>query len=381
MTTAGLIVREIRHRKLNFVLSVLAILTAAALFVAFYMTGEASREETTRYMRDLGFNLRIVPKDTDMGEFLVNDYSSLTMPEDCVKRMVNHEGLLYNHLVAMLEKKVAWRDRTIILTGTAEEVAPPGKRKPPMIFSVEPGQAVVGFELARSLSIKPGDEIDLFGQRLHVSRCLPESGGPDDVRVYTNLKDAQQALGLPGQINEIKALECLCLVPGKDQLAELRAQLEQILPEAKVIKIQAIAQARQNQRIMMDRVIGVAMPFVLVVCAAWVGVLALLNVRQRRQEIGILRALGYGAGRIASLFLGKAVLAGVLGAGFGFVVGTVLALALGPALFPVTANKIVPAYHLLVWLALVAPVFAAVASLIPTMVAVTQDPAETLSEE
>ena len=132
---------------------------------------------------------------------------------------------------------------------------------------------------------------------------------------------------------------------------------------------------------MMDRVVGVAMPFVLVACAAWVGVLALLNVRQRRQEIGILRALGYGAGKVASLFLGKAVLAGVLGAGFGFAIGTALALAFGPVLFPVTANKIAPAYPVLGWLAIAAPAFAALASLIPTMVAITQDPAVTLIEE
>jgi len=130
----------------------------------------------------------------------------------------------------------------------------------------------------------------------------------------------------------------------------------------------------------MERGFGIAMPFVLVVCAAWVGILAMLNVRQRRSEIGILRALGYGSGKITSLFLGKAVLAGVLGAAAGFATGTGLALAYGPELFPITAGKIEPAYDVLGWLLAAAPAFAAVAGFIPAMVAVTQDPAVTLRE-
>jgi putative ABC transport system permease protein len=112
-----------------------------------------------------------------------------------------------------------------------------------------------------------------------------------------------------------------------------------------------------------------------------VGVLALLNVRQRRSEIGILRALGYGSGRIAGLFLVKAVLAGLLGAGIGFGLGTWLALVYGPEVFRVTASKIQPEWAVLAWLLIAAPALAALATLIPAMVAVAEDPAVTLREE
>ena len=82
------------------------------------------------------------------------------------------------------------------------------------------------------------------------------------------------------------------------------------------------------------------MPLVLLVCAAWVGLLAMINVRERRQEIGILRALGYGSGRIGWLFLGKALGLGLVGAAIGFGIGTGAALTWGPAIFKVTASKL-----------------------------------------
>jgi len=381
MTTFGLILREMAYRKLNFLLSVLAIVIAVTLFVSFFTTGEASKRETTRLMRDIGFNLRIIPERTDMDDFWIAGFSRHSMPEEYVELMTSRRDLLYNHLVATLQRTVSWRDRTIILTGISEEVAPPGKRKSPMIAPVEPGTVRVGFQLARGQGLEEGDEIDILGRRFTVAQCMPESGSDEDVRVYGDLADVQGLLGLEGQINEIKALECLCLTATGDRLTDLRSQLEEILTEAKVIKIQAIALARQSTRAMIERYFGLGMPFVLVVCAAWVGLLAMLNVRQRRQEIGILRALGYGSARVASLFLGKAVIVGALGAGLGFAIGTALALKFGPGVFEVTAKMIKPAFGLLYWLLPVSPAFAALASLIPTMVAVTQDPAVTLREE
>jgi len=161
----------------------------------------------------------------------------------------------------------------------------------------------------------------------------------------------------------------------------LREELEQILPAAKVIELRAIAKAREKQRIMVDDYFAIIIPIILVVCAAWIGVLAMINVRDRQNEIGIMRALGYGSVTISFLFLGKALIIGILGAAIGFFVGTALALKLGPDVFEITAKMIKPAYNLLVWALIAAPLFACLSSFIPTMIAVTQDPAVTLGDE
>jgi putative ABC transport system permease protein len=195
------------------------------------------------------------------------------------------------------------------------------------------------------------------------------------------LKDVQRITNMPGRINEIKALNCLCRDPKQDPLTVLREQLERVLPETKVIQLRAIADAREKQRRTIERYLAFVMPFVLVVAVGWVGVLAMLNVRERRQEIGILRAIGHGSGRIAAMFLGKAIVVGLLGGALGFAVGTGLAIVYGPEIFRITAKMIRPMYPLLGWSLVGASAFAALASFIPTTVAVTQDPAVTLSQE
>lgn len=390
MKTLLLIFKEIIHRKLNFLLSVLATVTAVALFVSFFTTGEASKRETARLMRDMGFNLRIIPKETDMGMFWTTGFSEYTMPEEYVNEFDNRKDVSYNHLIATLQERITWNGIQAILTGIApKEIIPPGKKKRPMTFALEPktaytierGTVYLGFELASKLGIKRGDKVDILGKSFTVARRRPETGTDDDIRIHAHLRDVQSILKKEGQINEIKALDCACFDPGKDAITILREELEKVLPEAKVILVGNIAAAREKQRLMMEGYFSLIIPIALVVCAAWIGVLAMMNVRERQQEIGIMRAIGYGSGSITLLFLGKALIVGVVGAAAGFAIGTILALQLGPDIFKITAKAIKPAYGLLGWLLIASPAFAAISSFIPTVMAITQDPAITLRAE
>ncbi|MHC4461032.1 MAG: ABC transporter permease [Planctomycetota bacterium] len=382
MTILGLIFKEIIHRRINFILGLLAVLIAVGLFISFFTAGQASNRETARLMRDMGFNLRIIPKETDMSKFWMAGFSEHTMPEEYIDTFASQKGISYNHLVATLQAKILWQGVEVILTGLAPERCPPGREKPPMSSEIiKQGTAYIGYELAKRVKLKKGKTIDIRGKTLTVAKTLSESGGVDDIRIQCHLQDAQDILNLKGEINEIKAIDCLCFVLTDDPLAILREELAAVLPEAKTIQMKPMATARAETRQLVRNVFAVIMPIVVVACGAWIGVLAIMNVRDRQQEIGIMRALGYGSGRITLLFLGKAVIIGLLGAAVGFFTGTALALHFGPGIFKITAKAIKPEYVWLVWSLIVAPVFAAVSSFIPTMIAVTYDPAVTLREE
>ncbi len=81
------------------------------------------------------------------------------------------------------------------------------------------------------------------------------------------------------------------------------------------------------------------------------------------------------------MFLDKAALLGLAAATVGAVLGTWTVLEFGPSLFPVT-KKAIQANPTLAWqLVVTTPVFAAFASFIPAMLAVSHDPAETLRED
>lgn len=377
-----LILKEIINRKFNFLLATIAMVTAVAMFVSFFTTSEASKRETIRLTRDMGFNLRIIPRETNMDQFWTTGFSELTIPEEYVLRFATRKDFSYAHLTATLHKKITWRDMDAILTGISPEIEPSGKKKSSMSFIIKPRTAIIGYELASSTGLKKGDIVDILGKQFTVDKTLSETGSDDDVRIYAQLEDVQEILDMEGRINEIKALNCLCLLSeDEDPLVVLRRQLSQVLPEAKVIMNRTIAVARERQRHMLEKYFAFIMPFIVVICAAWIGTLAMINVRERRQEIGILRAIGYGGGKIAGLFLGKALLLGILGAVLGFGIGTVLSLIYGPDIFKVTAKMVQPIYGLLGWSLIAAPLFAMLSTFIPTMIAITQDPAQTLREE
>lgn len=381
MSVIRMVLKEMWHRKVNFALAVLAVTTAVAFSVAFFTAAKASERETARLMLSMGYNVHIIAKDADAGAFLLNGIPDKTMPADYLEKLATQQSISYNHLLATLEGRMNWRGMDIVLTGIAPEVCPPGQKKPPMTFQVDPWAVYVGYRIAESLQVKEGQMISLGGKDLKVKKCLSESGGLDDVRMQCHLGDAQEILNQPGRITGIKAVDCLCFAKG-DPVAVLRKEIGDILPEAQVLQVKAIANARAKQRQMVHGIFALMLPFVVAACAVWIGVLAAMNVRDRQQEIGLLRALGYDAGAICLLFLGKAVLVGLVGAGVGFLLGTTLGLAYGPGVFEITAKAMIHwEPSLLVFACILAPLFAIVASLIPTMIAITCDPAEALREE
>ena len=377
----SLIIKEILSRKTNFILGMIAVITAVTFFVSFFTSSEASNRETVRLTRDMGFNLRIIPKETNMNDFWLTGFSNITMPEDYVLRFNHFKDFSYAHLTATLHKKITWQNMNVILTGISPEIEPSGKKKAPMVFSIEPSTVYLGYEISKAFKLKKGDKIDLFGNEFTIVKTLTENGSDDDIRIFAPLVEVQNILDMSGKINEIKALDCLCLIDSQtDALQLLRDQLNQVLPEGKVILNQTIATAREKQRHMFERYFALLIPFLILVSAIWIGTLAFFNVKERKQEIGILRALGYGADKIAYLFLGRAVLLGIIGAVFGFIIGTAFSLVYGPDIFIVTAKSIEPIYSLLIWSIVAAPLFAAVSSFIPTMIAISTDPALILRE-
>ena len=463
MTLFRLLVAEIRYRKLNFVLSLLAVVVAVMLFVAGPMlvdgyqqqtqselsewqerVGEAENlveaakaemgkvqkqtaaelarlgDETRKTMLGMGFNLVIVPAGTNMSDFWAADFADRYMPQEYVGRLAKDRRLtLVTHLVATLQGRIEWENRKVLLVGYLPETPQAHlAAKKPMGYEVRPGTALLGHELGRGR--KEGEKITVLGREFTIARLLPEQGSKEDISIAVHLGDAQALLRKPGQINQIMALDCQC--PGAN-LALIRGQLARILPQTQISEFRSIAVARAEQRALVEakqqeilagmqenvrqreqifaerrqvlekmeasrfRVLGiietltdVVTPLVVLASAVWVGLLALANVRQRRTEIGLLRALGKGSGRIATLFLGKAVLTGAVGAVLGVLLGAGIARWLGTRALEVSADYFPLRLDILLCALGGAPLVSAVASYLPTLTALLEDPAVVLRE-
>jgi len=86
-------------------------------------------------MRDMGFNVRIISKETNRSKFLDTGFSGHTMPEEYINRFADREDISYNYLIATLQEKITWNGVQAILTGIApKEVIPLGKKKRSMSF-------------------------------------------------------------------------------------------------------------------------------------------------------------------------------------------------------------------------------------------------------
>ena len=377
-----LILKEISFRKGHTIIMLCGLISVTALMTAYLSTESAAERETKRVARDLGFNLRILPKQTNMDLYWFQGFSDQTMPEATVERLANYQGVFmtYNHLMASLRQKITMGGGDVILVGVAPTITSPDKKKRPMGFTIKTGTLHLGYQVGQRLGLKPGDTLELLGQDFKIEKVMVEYGTEEDVYVYGTLKDVQGIAGKPGQINEIKAIDCLCLTADQDPISILREELEKILPEAKVIQDRVQADARARQRQMVQRKFEFLSPFLMVCGAIWVAVLSALNVRERRSEIGIWRALGKGGGFIAGLVIGKAMIIGFFGGFIGFWVGNSMALEVGPSIFQITAKAIKTEWSYLAWSLILTPLLAAAASFIPAMLAVTQDPAETLRE-
>lgn len=466
MSMFRLLKAELWHRKLNITLSLLALVAAATLFVASptllggyrneseqqlsamqaatevalaKMQAETDDElqkmekkaesdlaqldkRTKRIMRDLGFNLRIVHKNTDLTQ-LYAAFVAFDMPEEYVARLADSPEITkIVHLVATLKQMVQWEGKSRLLVGFAPEATQTHiEKKAPMGFQIKPGTVYLGAVSGEGHAV--GDTVDILGKEFKIDRILPAHGtAEEDIAICMHLKDAQEVLDKPARISEILALGCKCKTI--ERIEEITQQLELVLPEAKVMEHRTaaiarddqrklivnhyaqtmadyranreriVAQEKQSQQQIVDRevdqrtsVIGlltsvtsVVTPLVILVCAIWVGMLAWSNVRERRVEIGLLRALGKSSSSIAGLFLGKAVLLGLGGGAIGCAFGYLLARWLATSVLGVDVANFTPSMLASCCAFLGTPVVAAMASYLPTLSAVNQDPAVVLMD-
>lgn len=423
MTVARLIRREILHRKLSFALGVLSVAVAAGVLVAqvtllkkhdarteqILAEKEAETKAAMAKLEDdvrkitvkMGFNVLILPKAQALGDLYDDDKTPLSMPEEYSARLARSRVATINHVLPTLTRKVKWpeRARKVILTGVKGEVVIHSGSQKPILETVAPGHAVVGYELHKSLQLQAGQPLRFMGRDFQVSKLMEERGNSDDITLWINLAEAQRLLDCPDAINAILALECNC---SADRLAKIRDEIASLLPDTRVVEFasQAIGRAeartraaqqaeeslqqekagRARLRAQRESFAALLVPAVFLAAAVWIALLTLLNVRDRRTEIGVLRALGVRSYQVLLIFIGKAVLMGLAGALLGSLGGLLGGSFASESLLHRLQSGLTSLDTLaLVFLA--APLLAAIAAWIPALLAAQQDPAKVLQEE
>ncbi len=165
-------------------------------------------------------------------------------------------------------------------------------------------------------------QASLFGESALFSSQLSEA-------VY-----AAQTSGLPSAVTDIYQSATARFAAGASA-AEIQAIKEALAAEG--LRGVTLADQLGSFQTVLDAIIGVLNAFaVIALIAAGFGIIntLLMSVQERTREIGLMKAMGLGAGKIFALFSAEAVFIGFLGSA----IGSLVAIALGSVISEVLAN-------------------------------------------
>jgi len=387
MNSLRLVIKELIYRRISSLVILTTVIVASSVSIAIYTLSKASENETRKIMREQGLNLYIFPKGTNLIDFYsVNN--TQTFPEASVEVLAESKTFdAVRHLTGILQVKMPeWKDANgsvhqIILFGYKDEAIQRYlSRQETMGFDVKKGTVQLGDRVAKN--VKPGAPFIIEGSdgKSHsfiVDLRLEEGKGMRDQGVSFHLEDLQMLLGMEGEINKIEALGCVC---HDGRIKNARSQVQDIFSDLEVTEISSIADARENQRLMMNKYGAFIIPFVIISALLITGLLFHQNVRARHQEIGLLIAMGRSSYTILFMILFKAFVLGLTGGIIGFFTGSWIAEYVGKEIFRFTAFSIEPVWSVFYYIIFIFPLLWMISSWIPALLATRIDAARILSE-
>ncbi|MHB0956240.1 MAG: ABC transporter permease [Pirellulaceae bacterium] len=403
MRLRTLVWREIFERKSQLATSFLAILLGITVIVSIKNITFYSEKAVAREMDSLGANILVLPKSATLQNYYAADMQGDTIPEEYVTQlaMSSLEGL--DNLSPKLSVPVEIAGESCTLTGILPKSEfqakaswagagifsrPAGCGAMPtlpfaegdkkslvrqrVIDNLASDEALVGADVAAALSLEEGASLTVLGQAFKVTAILPQTGTVDDSRIFAHLHRVQDLTAKGPVVNAIEIVGCCQEISNG-----LVQKINTLLPEAKVVTITQIADAQIKMNHMMSRLSFIFLVIILFVGGAGIANYMYANVFERRREIGTLMALGASSFLILRIFLLKALLLGVVGGVGGYVLGTVLAMTLGPQLAGV---PVLPMPLLALWALLISVGLTLTASFFPARRAARLDPCATFQE-
>lgn len=235
-----------------------------------------------------------------------------------------------------------------------------------------PGELMAGASLGDALRLREGAIIALGEGRVPFRVTAVFEKGPDeDSMLIMPLASAQRLLGIDG-------VNAILLSADTRRLHEVEEWVRKLHPSLSVRTLRQVAVAE-------ERILARVQLLMLLVTAVvlFSSVIALAstmnaNVIERREEIGLLKAMGARRSDIRNFFLAEAALSGLCGAVLGYLAGLLAAEAVSRAAF----GSYVPVSVLLLPAALLTGMAIAVLSTtVPVTGAMKVSPAQILRGE
>ena len=210
----------------------------------------------------------------------------------------------------------------------------------------------VGQKLAERVHLHVEAELEMRTQQAEVGCVVSQVrsfGATEDDQVFVALSTAQHLTGLPGRVSLLQLS-----VPGTP--AEIESYIDLLKRTFPNVNVRPIRQFTEGEAKIYNRISGIltaTVALVLILTGLCV-MAAMTNVAmERRNDVGLMKAIGGATRRVLRLFLAEAALLGLAGGLLGAAIGMLLSIWLGKTVFSVAAQPRLIVYPVAVALTII----------------------------
>jgi putative ABC transport system permease protein len=335
MRLIDITLKNLRRRATRFALLIIGLTVGVSTVIALMTITDALNQDIADTLDEYGANILILPRSNDLslsyGGVTVGT-AAYDINELDVADLEALTGIKNARNISVVAPKllgvVEVEQQPVLMAG----VDFPEELRLKQWWTVEgekPGEpfdALAGARLAQTMGLRPGSTILVNERSFVITGVLAENGAQDDDILFVDLGAAQEMLSRPAAITlvEVAALCTAC------PIEEMVAQISEAMPQARVSAMRQAVTLRMETVGQLSR-FAVAVSIIVVVIGGLVVMTTMLgSVTERRQEIGLFRALGFRRGHIMQVILSEAALMSLLAGLLGWLLGLGAARLVAP---------------------------------------------------
>jgi putative ABC transport system permease protein len=332
-----LVWRLVRGNRGRLTVALVALVSGAAVISALLNLELDLERKLTREFRSLGANVVLASKpdaQTASARTATRSLLSESSITTGLKSMNSHEvsaSAPYLYIVARAG------DTPVVVAGTwldqAQALAPTWKIEGTRVGSRDDlAHCLVGRNVAGRFNLRPGSRLDLtyLSQSVRVTVAgVIDTGGSEDDQIFLNLPVVQKLAATPDGI-ELWQFS----VTGTN--AAMSRFLQALAAQFPALDVRPIRQVTQAEGDLLNRIrgliVGMALLILVLTALCVLATMAALAM-ERRQDVGLMKALGGSISRVMALFLAEVGALGAVGGLLGCFVGVALSDWMGRRVF------------------------------------------------
>jgi putative ABC transport system permease protein len=314
----------------------LALGASAALTAALLNLQVDARDRLTKEFRVFGANIIVAPRNTRSSGAVTLDEPVVEQVRQSLPPHASADSYLY--LVASVSTAHPTQPVNAVVAGKrTEHIDQSTLRSAVPTPRDNTNLCLVGFKAAQQLQLQPGATLTLKNEKREevcTSEIADPRGDAQDSQIVVNLDAAQRLASLPNKVSLIQLS-----VPGTPrQIRECIATLAQNISAADVHGLRQFTDAEAKIYTRVSGLLTATTVLVLALTGLCV-MAAMTNVAmERKNDVGLMKAIGGATRRVLRLFLAEAALLGLAGGIVGAAAGLLLSVWLGKTVFGVAAR-------------------------------------------